>query len=654
MTKQYSEESIFELEGAKSLRAKPSSLLGSDGLQGSCHTFLEILANSIDEAREGHGAVIEVFKHKDNSITIKDYGRGCPLDWNEKSNKYNYELVFMTLYASGKYKTNEGENYEYSLGTNGLGATATQYTSKFMNVVVQRDGCEYKIDFEKGYPASELIKNPCDKKMCGTSITWIPDLEVFLENNIPSSFIEENLERQAMINSGLRLKFINEVKDVTKEYYYENGIKDYVFELNQKGLTEVLYFEKEGKGKEREDREEYKTKLNIALCFNNNVNAKEYYHNGSYLEDGGTPEEAMKSALTNVLDKYMRANGLYKTKQEKISFQDIEESLIFVSSTFSTFTSYKEQTKKAITNKFVKEFMNQIIRENLEIYLVENKETAILVCNQILANKRSREKSDVDRIKIRKELEGKVTSSIDRPKKLTPCRSKNPKEKEIIFIEGDSAEGAVKTSRDKITQAIFPLKGKPMNCLKQNLNKILANEEVRSIFKIAGCGMSYKGKNIKNIPPFDISKLEYDKLIIFTDGDEDGFHIRTLFLCMMYVLAKDLINEGKIYVLEAPLYRIISKGKTDYAYSEMEYQDMIKDLDKFEEQRFKGLGGMNAKMLNQTCMNKENRRLLKVTIEDAEEAKRYMEMFLDDDSLDRKEYIEEHGSKYFDYSIYEG
>jgi DNA gyrase subunit B len=655
VTTNYGNNSITVLKGADTIRQKPASILGSDGLDGANHCFVEILANAIDEWREIPFKYIKVIKHKDNSITIRDYGRGCPLDWNDKEQEYNYKLVFMTLYAGGKYKTNEGENYEFSLGTNGLGATATQFTSKFMNVEVFRDGHRYTLRFEKGNMIGEMKKEKFVSSETGTMIHWIPDTEVFMDNDIPISFIEDLLKRQAIVNKGLKFIFVDEHNNKEHEYYYENGLLDYLNEVNDgKNFTDVITFAKETRGREREDKPDYKVKIELSFCFNNYNTLLEYYHNSSWLKHGGSPDKAVKNGFVFAIDKYLKANGKYNKDEKKIVFEDVEDSLVLVSNTFSTMTSYENQTKFAITNQFIQDAMTDMIKEQLEVLFIENKEMAERVTAQILINKRSRERADDNKKKIRKELETQVSDAQSRPDKFVPCRSKDKKVKELILIEGDSALNSIKLSRDALIQAIFPLKGKPINCLKKDIDQILGNNEVKNIFKILGSGVTYKGKAVKGLPKYDENKLEYDKICILTDGDEDGYHIRVLLIVLFYMLAPEIITNGHLYILEAPLYYIVNKNKGYIAYTEMERVDILKKLKgDVKETRYKGLGGLNIPLLSETVMNTDNRKIIQVTMNDVEECAEVLEMFMDDDSTDRKAYIEENGDKYFDYSVYE-
>ena len=646
----YSNESISALKGPDRVRLKPAAILGSDGLEGCEHTFIEILANSIDEAREGYGKVIEVTRFRDRSIQIRDYGRGCPVDYNEKEKRYNWELVNCELYAGGKYNNNAGENYEYSLGTNGLGSCATQYSSEYMDVTVYKDGFKYELHFEKGYNKGGLKKEPCEYKQSGTLQRWKPDLEVFTDINIPLDFFTTILKKQAVVNAGLKFKLYDEESNRHYEFLYENGITDYVRELSEgKELTSIQYCESAAKGRDRADKPEYKLKMQLAFCFNNEINLIEYYHNSSYLENGGSPDKAVRSAFVSEIDKYIKAQGKYNKDETKITFADIQDSLILVTNSFSTMTSYENQTKKAINNKFIQEAMTDFIKQRLEIYFIENKTEADKIMEQVLVNKRSRESAEKQRINIKKKLQGNV-DMINRVKKFVDCRTKDPLKRELYIVEGDSALGSVKLGRDSEFQAIMPLRGKILNCLKADYGKIFDSDVIVDLVRVLGCGIEVKSKH-KDLALFDLSSLKWAKIIICTDADFDGFQIRTLVLAMIYRLMPSLIHAGKVYIAETPLYEITCKGKTYFAYDDKEKTKILDRLgtqSRITIQRSKGLGENEPDMMWETTMNPESRRLIKVMPEDAENTAYYFEMLLGDALDERKKHIRECGHLYLD------
>lgn len=647
----YNNESITSLKGADRVRLRPSVIFGSDSIEGCQHSVFEILSNSIDEAREGFGNKIDIKVFKDNSISIKDYGRGIPVDYNQKEERFNWELVFCELYAGGKYSNNSGENYEFSLGLNGLGTCATQYSSEYMNVIVFRDGYKYELHFEKGENIGGLTKNKTSQKETGTEIIWRPDKEVFTDINIPISYFKDILKKQAIVNAGLTFELYDENTDETSIFVYENGIKDYISEINNnKGFTDIQYYETETSGRDREDKPEYKLKFQTAFCFNNDSNLIEYYHNSSFLEYGGSPDKAVKTAFIFAIDKYIKNNGLYKKDEKKITFSDIEDSLILVINSFSTMTSYENQTKKSITNKFIQDAMSDYFKHQLEVYFIENKIEADKIANQVLANKRSRETAEKTRVSIRKKLTGNIDIN-NRVEKFVNCRSKDVTKREIYIVEGDSALGSCKLGRNAEFQAIMPVRGKILNCLKSDYNKIFANSIITDLLKVLGCGVEIKSKHNSDLNSFDITQLKWDKVIICTDADVDGFQIRTLILTMLYRLVPSLIKEKKVYIAESPLYEITAGKNTFFAYSDNEKTQILSKIKgKYKIQRSKGLGENQPEMMWETTMNPKTRRLILVTPDTVEKTQEKFELLLGENLKGRKEYIEEYGHLYIDLS----
>jgi DNA gyrase subunit B len=647
---EYGNESISSLKGADRVRLRPGVIFGSDGLEGCQHSFFEILSNSIDEAREGHGNVIEITRFIDHSIMIQDWGRGIPLDYNTNEERFNWELVYCELYAGGKYKNNSGENYEYSLGLNGLGACATQYSSEFFDVTVFRDGFKHQLHFEKGENVGGLNKEKCKYSQTSTIQKWKPDLEVFTDINIPLEFFQTVLKKQAVVNAGLRFVLKDEESGETFLYNYENGIVDYIKEISQdNGFTEVQFYETSTRGKDRDDKPEYKVKMQIALCFNNQTNLLEYYHNSSFLEYGGAPDKAVKSALIYEIDKCIKSRGKYTKDEAKITFGDIEDSLILVVNSFSTVTSYENQTKKSITNKFIQETMTDFLRQQLEIYFIENKVESDKIIEQILINKRSRETAEKTRINIKKKLSGNLDIS-NRVKKFVDCRTKDISKREIYIVEGDSALGACKLGRDSEFQAIMPVRGKILNCLKAEYDGIFKSDIIVDLLKVLGCGVEIKSKHNKELNTFELDNLRWDKVVICTDADVDGFQIRTLILTMLYRLVPTLLLEGKVFIAESPLFEITCKGKPYFAYSEKEKADILAKLEgkKYTIQRSKGLGENEPDMMWLTTMNPETRRLIKVMPSTVEETSQMFDVLLGDNLQGRKQFIEDNGSRYLD------
>ncbi len=652
--KEYGNESIKKLKGADRVRKRPAVIFGSDGLDGCEHSVFEIISNSIDEAREGYGKKIVVTRFLDHSVEVQDFGRGIPVDYNNREKCYNWELVFCDLYAGGKYDTNDGGSYEYSLGLNGLGLCATQYSSEYMEAEVHSGGFCYELQFKAGKIHGEMKKTPYEKKDTGTRIKWRPDLKVFTDIAIPLEYFQEILKRQSVVNPGIKFILKNqltETKFETFEYVYENGIVDYVNEfVGDDGLTTVQFWQTERKGRDRDDKPEYKVKINIALCFSNKKQMKEYYHNSSFLEHGGAPEKAARSAFVSQIDAYLKQNSKYTKADSKISFQDIEDCLVLVISSFSTQTSYENQTKKAITNKFIQEALTEFIKHQLEIYFIENKLDADKLCEQVLINMRSRVKAESTRLNLKKTL----TTSNDmtsRVEKFVDCRSKDKNEREIFIVEGDSALGACKQARDSAFQAVIPVRGKILNCLKFDYNRIFKSDIIIDLIKVLGCGVEVSSKSNKDLSLFNLDNLRWNKIIICTDADVDGFHIRTLILTMIYRLMPTLLKEGKVFIAESPLYEITSKGQTWFAYTEKEKVMALEEIGdaKYTIQRSKGLGENDADMMWLTTMNPATRRLIKVEPNDVEEliAEKF-ELLLGDNLQERKEFIAENGHLYLD------
>ena len=655
-TAQYGNESISQLKGADRVRKRPGVIFGSDGLDGCQHAVFEILSNSIDEAREGHGNLITLTRYADKSIEVEDFGRGCPVDWNANEKRFNWELVFCELYAGGKYSNNEGENYEYSLGLNGLGSCATQYASEYMDVTVWRDGKKYELHFKKGKvvgkKGQELTISPADRKKTGTTIKWRPDLEVFTDIDIPEEFFKDVLHRQAVVNAGITFRFRNQNgnKFEVTDYVYENGILDYVHEIAADNpLTTPYFISAERRGRDREDKPEYKVKLSAAFCFSNKVSLTEYYHNSSWLEYGGAPEKATRNAFVDAIDAYIKKIGKYQKNESKISYQDVADCLVLVTNCFSTQTSYENQTKKAITNRFIQEAMTDFFKERLEIYFIENKPEADKIAEQVLVNKRSREAAEKTRLGMKKKLSGSIDIA-NRVQKFVDCRSRDPEKREIYIVEGDSALGACKLSRDADFQGIMPVRGKILNCLKADFARIFKSDIITDLLKVLGCGVEVQVKGQKDLNSFDINNLRWNKVIICTDADVDGFQIRTLILTMIYRLVPTLIREGYVYIAESPLYEIESKGKTYFAYSDKEKADIIASLNgaKASINRSKGLGENDPDMMWMTTMNPETRRLIKVMPEDAEHMSQMFDLLLGDDLAGRKNHIAENGYLYLD------
>ena len=654
--KKYDNESISSLKGAERVRKRPGVIFGSDGLEGCEHSFFEILSNSIDEAREGYGSVINITYYMDKSIEIEDFARGVPVDYNAKENRYNWELIYCELYAGGKYNNQSGETYGYSLGLNGLGACATQYASEYMDVTSYRDGFKYTLHFKKGKNVTEaengLIKEPYSKKRTGTVQRFKPDSEVFTDINIPREFFTDVLKRQAVVNAGLKFVFNFETekgKFETEEFCYENGIEDYVKELaGENAITSVQNFSADREGRDRDDRPVYKVKSQACFCFVNSSPCCQYYHNSSYLEHGGSPDKAVRSAFVSAIDGYIKQIGKHNKNESKISFADISSSLLIVTNSFATYTSYENKKKKAINNRFVQEMMTDYLKSGLEVYFIENKTEADKIAEQILINKRAREHAEKTRLNIKKKLAGSIDIT-NRVQKFVDCRSRDTDIRELYIVEGDSALGSCKQGRDPEFQAIMPVRGKILNCLKADYDKIFKSEIITDLIKVLGCGVEVKTKN-KDMASFDLSNLRWNKVIICTDADVDGFHIRTMLLTMLYRLTPQLIEKGYVYIAESPLYEITVKDKSYFAYTDAERDAILKKLEgkKYTVMRSKGLGENEPEMMWETTMCPDSRKLIKILPEEAQKTAAVFDLLLGDNLQGRKDFIAQNGSMYLD------
>ncbi|MBE6958283.1 MAG: DNA topoisomerase [Ruminococcaceae bacterium] len=653
---QYGNTSIVLLKEEERVRDLPAVIFGSDDLEGCKHGMFEILSNALDEAREGYGNTIIVTRYEDLSIEVEDFGRGCPVDYNEREKRYNWELVFCEMYAGGKYKKRSA-SYGYSLGMNGLGACATQYTSEFFDATVWRDGFRYDLHFEEGKNIGGMKKEPTDRgKKTGSRFRWRPDKKVFTGIDIPVEYYRDVLRRQAVVNKGVTIKFRYQVgkKFEEEEYLYEDGIRQYVNEIvGDNAFTMPTFWEAERKGRDAENRQEMKLRITCSFCFSKKISKVEYYHNSSWLEHGGSPDRAVRFGVTAAFDKYLRDTGKY-TKSEmegknKIIFQDILDSMVMITNCFSNVISFENQTKKAVNSKFTQEAMTAFFKEQFEIWFIENKQEAERAAEQILINKRARESAERTKTSIKKNLSAKVDIA-NRVQKFVDCRSKDTDKRELYIVEGDSALGSVKLSRDADFQGIMPVRGKILNCLKADYNKIFASPIITDLMKVLGCGVEVQGKKAKELSSFDITQLRWNKVVICTDADVDGFQIRTLILTMLYRLCPTLIRDGYVYIAESPLFEITCKDKTWFAYNEVEKAKILSDLEgkKVTIQRSKGLGENDPEMMWMTTMNPETRRLIKVMPEDAERTSRYFDILLGDALQERKNFIAENGARYLD------
>ena len=639
------------LKGEERVRKRPAVIFGSDDLEGCKHAVFEILSNAIDEAREGHGDTVIVTRYEDHSVEVEDFGRGCPVDWNEKEQRYNWELVFCEMYAGGKYGEN-GEHYEFSLGLNGLGSCATQYASRFFDAVIRRDGYKYTLHFERGRNVGGLKKEPADRKKTGSVFHWQPDDEVFTDIKIPVEYYRDTLKRQSVVNPGIRFKFRNQVGKTfeTEEFYYEHGIRQYLEEIvGDDAFTMPVYWEAERRGRDAANRAEMKLKITASFCFSKKHSRTEYYHNSSWLEYGGSPDKAVRSAFTAAFDKFLRDNNKYTKNESKVTVQDVLDSLVIITNCFSTIGCFENQTKKSVNSKFTQDAMTVFFKEQLQVWFLENRQDAERAAEQILVNKRARESAEKTKSNVKKKLSGTVDIA-NRVQKFVDCRSRDTGLRELYIVEGDSALGSVKLSRDAEFQGIMPIRGKILNCLKADYNRIFASPIITDLMKVLGCGVEITGKKAKELSSFDLDNLRWNKVIICTDADYDGFQIRTLVLTMIYRLCPTLIQEGYVYIAESPLFEITCKDKTWFAYNEAEKAEILRKLGdkKVKIQRSKGLGENDPEMMWMTTMNPDTRRLIKVMPEDAERTSWYFDVLLGDELAQRKDFIAENGAKYLE------
>ena len=656
----YGDQSITSLRGEDRVRKRPAVIFGSDGLDGCEHSFFEILSNSVDEAKEGHGSVIKVTYYQDRSIEVDDHGRGVPMGWNEREKRWNWELIFCELYAGGKYDNNSGGSaYEYSLGLNGLGACATQYSSEYMTVESYDGTYKRTMTFKKGKPAQKKLSEEelsPKQKRTGTVIHWRPDLEVFTDINIPDEFFVDVLHRQAVVSAGVRFDLFIQQPDgkfTEQSFLYQNGISDYITEIvGTSSMTQPVLWHMETQGRDRADKPEYKVKADISFCVSNTVHLTEYYHNSSYLEYGGSPDRAVKMAFTYAVDKYLKNQSKYTKNEARITYPDIADCIVLVINSKSTQTSYENQTKKAINNTFIYEALNEFMRAQLEVYFIEHPTEAELFVNQVLVNKRSRETAETTRLNLKKKLTGTIDIA-NRVEKFVGCRSKDPEKRELYIVEGDSALTSVKLARNAEFQAVIPVRGKTLNCLKADYDRIFKSEIITDLLRVIGCGVEIDGKaktkaKKGDLASFDLEQLRWSKIILCTDADEDGFQIRTLLLTLFYRLLPTLLAEGRVFIAESPLFEISTKDETFFAYDEFEKVDILKQLGKtkYTIQRSKGLGENTAEMMSKTTMNPASRRLIAVTPTDAEQTAVMFDTLLGDDLPARKAFIAAHGAEY--------
>jgi DNA gyrase subunit B len=660
------EENLKALSEKDQVREKISVWLGSNNHNAVIHCVEELVGNSEDEINKGKGDTIEIVLEDEKTVTITDNCQGLPVEGMgereiEGVGKIpvpRYKLLTEVLFAGTKYDNGLDGNEDYTVGTNGVFLTVLTRSSQYVKYEIARpDRNIYYFDYIKGKENTPIkVIGKSDKTY--TKITYSLDDDVFEDN----CYTYEELcrlakEKSSLINGKIIVK--NASTNEVNIYQYTNGIiellEDYTKELNT--LSEPLVFNKTVEKFIEKKQTNDVVKFDMVFQYSKEDEVAQIeFLNGSNLINHGTIYDGIIAGMKSGFNKFIKDSGLYQKNEKQISNDDVMTGLNYIINFKSYFPIFENQTKFATKVVYYKDIMKETLEHYLEVLAVENKELMLKMANQILLNKRVREKATDSRQKLRKELEGQATNASNRPEKFVPCRSKDKTLRRLKIIEGDSALIATKLSRDKLFDAIFPLKGKLPNCLKKSIDDILKNDEIRNLIKLCGAGVTYKGKSVKGLPKFNIDNFEFAEIDVLTDADEDGFHIRCLVIAMFYMLMPDMIKHGRLRILEAPLYRI-TVGKEEYvAYDEVEKNKIISSLKGkkvTEITRFKGLGGLNPQLMAKTVMSMDNRRVKEVTMDNVEEAVKYLEMFMDDDSEDRKEFIKQHGHEYFDYSIYE-
>ena len=647
----YGQSAITSYKDEDQVRKRPSVIFGTNDEYGAAHGIYEIIANAIDEARAGYGTEIKVSIWEDGTVEVSDDGRGVPMDWNEKEQKFNWELVFCTLYASGKY---DSSNYGDALGLNGLGATAMQYASEFMDVYSTRDGKTSVMHFAKGRPAGDMQVIPAIREGSGTTIKFKPDSEVFInirDMALPPEYYVNILRRQAMLHAGLKIVFWHEKIGREVVMYYPNGIADFLGAVCERPLIkEVASYNDSKWGTDREEEDKYELKMRCAFTFSRETSLNELYHNGSHLYEGGVTLDALKFGVAKAFTDWGIEQGKLG-KNDKIQFKDVESILLFVGDTSAPGhrTYFKNQTKAAINNPFIKQQYFEFIYYCFRLWLTQNNTEGSRVFGEVLANKAAREEAD----KVSKKVVQSLSKGIgfgNKPKKFVDCRSKLPFERELFIVEGDSALGSCKLSRDAGFQAIMPVRGKIINCLKKDLSTILSSEIVIDLLKVFGCGIEAESKHIEGLPKFDIDKLNWGKIIICTDADLDGMQIRCLIITLIYRLCPSLLKKGKVFIAETPLFEISYGKDTRFAYTENEKTKILAEfeaagvpMNKVKIQRSKGLGENDPEMMSISTMAPLTRRLVPVEFkEDDTDAAYYFNALLGDDLETRRILINEY------------
>lgn len=629
----YDESQIQVLEGLEAVRKRPGMYIGSTSLRGLHHLVYEIVDNSIDEALAGYCDKIDVIINEDNSINVEDNGRGMPVGMHPKMNKPTVEVIMTILHAGGKFG---GEGYKVSGGLHGVGASVVNALSEVCEVEVAREGCLWKQRYERGIAVTGLEKIG-ETEEHGTRTYFKPDSEIFEELDFDYDTLAQRLRELAFLNKGIKIVLSDKRVDKKEEFHYEGGIKSFVSYLNRNKVAlypEPIYIE----GKKDD------CSVEMALQYNDGYNENIFaFANNIDTIEGGTHLAGFKSALTRVLNDYAKKFGHLKENDKNLSGDDIREGLTAVISVKLTDPQFEGQTKTKLGNSEVRGIVDSVLGESVGNFLEENPNIGKIIIDKGLMASRAREAARKARELTRRKS---VLESNALPGKLADCSSKDPKECEIYIVEGDSAGGSAKQGRDRRFQAILPLRGKIMNVEKQRLDKILNSETIRSMITAFGAGI---GKD------FDLEKIRYHRIIIMTDADVDGAHIRTLLLTFFYRYMKELIEQGHVYIAQPPLYKISKNKKEQYVYSDPELEQRLEEIggrdNSTQIQRYKGLGEMNAEQLWETTMNPEHRILLRATVEDAMAADEIFTILMGDKVEPRREFIQENAKKVMNLDI---
>lgn len=619
----YDENQIQVLEGLEAVRKRPGMYIGSTNEKGLHHLVWEIVDNSIDEALAGHCDHIQVIIEKDNSITVTDNGRGIPVGKHEKTGKPAVEVIMTVLHAGGKFG---GGGYKVSGGLHGVGASVVNALSSELNVNVHRDGKEYYLGFKRGVPQEEL-KVVGDSEITGTRTHFVPDPEIFNETTTYNyETLANRLRELAFLNKGLTISIEDKRNETEPEnFFYEGGISSYVEHLNRSKevLHEPFYAEKE----------EDNINVEVALQYNDGFASNIYsFANNINTYEGGTHESGFKTGLTRVINDYARKNNLFKENDPNLTGDDVREGLTAIISVKHPDPQFEGQTKTKLGNSEARTITDSTFSELFSKFLFENPDTAKIVVEKGLMASRARIAAKKARELTRRKGALEISNL---PGKLADCSSRNAEISELYIVEGDSAGGSAKQGRDRHFQAILPLRGKILNVEKARLDKILSNNEIRMMITALGTGIG---------EDFDISKARYHKIVIMTDADVDGAHIRTLLLTFLYRYMRPLIDYGYIYIAQPPLYKVQQGKAAYYAYNDKEMERIISELPKAPKpglQRYKGLGEMNATQLWETTMDPDNRTLLQVGLEDAMDADQVFDMLMGDKVEPRRNFIQD-------------